>query len=211
MCEFFRKERDYVFTSRFNKDGESWKLKSTLIFKSKKDTKSFSIIINSKKINIKCTIFGNSITITNLATNAKQTVKEADIATLLTAKNPNSIAYHAINSLCKSHATSSASSLLISGCVVDNFEEGKVYPGYKLKIKLLNRIPFANPHASGLEKEYFLVGSVSDSDCDEIVYLGQTLGKTDIKTAHDIKPLWKAQAEAAELVKQAAAIEEAVQ
>lgn len=199
MFDFFRKERDYIFISRFEKTSNDWKLKSSTIFKSKKDTKSFTIIIDGKKINIKCAVSGKDIVITTLHNGLDITVKEENIATLLATKPHDSIAYHAINNLCKSHATSSASSLFISGCAVNNFEEGKVYPGYKLKLKLLSRVPFANPHVSGLEREYFLVGSVSDSDCDEIEYLGQTLGKVDGKISQNIKPLWKAKAEAAKV------------
>ncbi len=76
--------------------------------------------------------------------------------------------FHVLSFLCKAHATSSASSCLISGTVVDNFTTASAYPGRNLKAELINRKPFKNPFVSGKEKEYFLIGEVTKDDISKL-------------------------------------------
>lgn len=170
MTTFYRKERPEIFNSRFSAPSQllnAWTLKSHIIFEAKQ--KSKVVTVQSKMIT--CTVQGTNIQLSGLS--KPITIPENDIADLVKSKS-NDIECLVVKQICKDHATSSRSSILISGCVENNFAASKTYPGHKLCVELKNRKPFGNPFASGLEKEYFLVGTLSDTDCSLIKYFGNT-------------------------------------
>lgn len=170
MIAFYRKERPEIFNSRFSAPTQAlnaWTLKSHKIFEAKQKTKI--VTVQSKRIT--CTVQGTNILLQGLPKTI--TVTENSIADLLKSKS-NDIENLVIRQICKDHATSSRSSILISGCVENNFAASRSYPGHKLCTELKTRKPFANPYASGLEKEYFLIGTLNDTDCSLIKYFGKT-------------------------------------
>ncbi len=76
--------------------------------------------------------------------------------------------FHVLYELCRLHATASDKSFLISGTIINNFDAAKKYKGTHLVAKLKGRTPFANPHASGTEKENFLIGTLREKDIDSL-------------------------------------------
>ena len=170
MSLFYRKESPAIFAQRFSKPAppsNAWSLKSNLVFDSKQKAK----IVTVKSKRISCSVMGSAIQLSGFG--KPKIIFEKDIAAFLAEKSDD-VVYLALKQICKDHATSSRSSILISGCVEDNFSASTTYPGHKLCVKLKTRTPFANPFVSGLEKENFLVGSLSDTECDLIKYFGET-------------------------------------
>jgi hypothetical protein len=181
--DFFRKERPEVFEKRFSVPTlatEAYGLKSHVIFEAKGalKPKHFRISLEKQGIDLTATVSGSELLVTNKIIGDKPKItlrlSEANMADALKARNEKSVIYLVAAKLCKDHATSSASSPLISGCIQDNFAASKSYDGYKLCLKLLFRQPFVNPFVSGLEKEYFLIGQVLDTDCTSIQFFGRT-------------------------------------
>jgi hypothetical protein len=111
-------------------------------------------------------------------------IKEDEMAGLIAERSDavksKTIRHQVALFLCKNHATSSAQSPLISGCIVNNFDKSLKYQGHKLHLDLKDRTPFQNPFVSGLEKEYFLIGQVKDADCKVIKYYGKTDESLDL-------------------------------
>ncbi|MGH8517979.1 MAG: hypothetical protein ACREUE_11020, partial [Panacagrimonas sp.] len=144
----FRKERDIYFRMRFQAPTASkpgWSLKGPDIFKAKKEYKSF--VVDGKRVI--CRVGLNSaITIEGITPNKIITINEIDIPRYLLTTSV-SMSAKVIKQICKDHATSSSSSILISGCIENNFAAGKAYPGYKLRVDLKSRVPFSNPFVSG--------------------------------------------------------------
>lgn len=176
MNPFYRKERPEIFNSRFNRPApptNAWSLKSHTIFKAKQTRK----IVTIQGRRITCTVSGTSIQLTGLPQPA--TIQEHEFEQLLRPTN-TTIKAQVAKQICKDHATSSRSSILISGCVVDNFALSTNFVGHKLCLELRTRQPFANPYSSGREKEYFLVGTVSDTDCRLIKYFGATQERLNV-------------------------------
>lgn len=183
--DFFRKERPKVFEKRFSAPTsatEAYRLEFSVIFEANGATKPkyFRISLEKQGIDLTVTVSGSELLVTNNTNKPIRGEKvmlrlsEANMADALKARNEKSMIYLVAAKLCKDHATSSASSPLISGCIQDNFAASKSYDGYKLCLKLPFRQPFANPFVSGLEKEYFLIGQVLDTDCTSIQFLGRT-------------------------------------
>jgi len=186
--DFFRKERENIFNQRFNiptSINNYYVLKSNTVFQAKKynGTKTFTVTVNNQKQKLIASVVNNNSlgvksdpTVTSNRINV--IITESDMANIFkstSVSNRNkSMNYQIAKRLCQDHATSSASSLLISGCIVNNFAQSVAYPGCKLSLKLKSRQPFENPFASGNEKEYFLIGRVLDTDCQVIQYLGKT-------------------------------------
>jgi hypothetical protein len=170
MISFYRKERPEIFNQRFSAPSQvlnAWALRSDKIFEAKKTVKV--VTIQAKKIT--CTVQGTNIILSGLSKII--TIPERDIANLLQSKSDD-VKCLVLKQICKDHATSSRSSILLSGCVSDNFSASKTYPGHKLCVELKARKPFCNPFASGLEKEYFLIGTLKGTDCNQIKYFGNT-------------------------------------
>ena len=170
MTTFYRKERREIFNSRFSAPSQllnAWTLKSHTVFEAKR--KSKVVTVQSKMIT--CNVQGANIRLLGLS--KPITILEQNIADLLKSKS-NDIECLVVRQICKDHATSSRSSILISGCVENNFAASKTYPGHKLCVELKTRKPFGNPFGSGLEKECFLVGTLNDTDCSLIKYFGNT-------------------------------------
>ena len=178
MNTFFRKERPEIFLERFSEPTlptNAWSLKSHTIFKAKSAQKKFTVNLKGKYIQINCVVEGTNLKLTYIDGSQKTAlIQEKEIGALLKIKKESDdIKSLAVKNLCQTHATSSKSSPLISGCVENNFKASKGYEGYKLCLELKIREPFANPFVSGNEKEYFLVGKVEDLDCKLIKYLGK--------------------------------------
>lgn len=182
--DFFRKERPLVFAANFTvptQDGEAYGLTSHTIFEAKNyaGEKRFTVTVGGKQKKLIATVLGQEILITSQTGDMTPLrLSEAtfhDTLTLLPAEaRANSILYQVAKKLCQDHATSSASSPLISGTIVNNFDKSLAYDGFKIHLLLRHRQPFVNPFASGLEKEYFLIGRVLDTDCVLIRFLGRT-------------------------------------
>lgn len=184
--DFFRKERPEVFQSRFTTPTQAanyYCLRSNTIFAAKNftGTKSFTVTVGGQVRKLEATVQGAELLIRNQAVDPKPPVmlrlSEANMNDALT-QNPagraNSLLYQVAKKLCQDHATSSASSPLISGCIENNFHRSTTYDGFKLHLLLRIRRPFQNPFVSGLEREYFLIGRVLDTDCSSIRFLGRT-------------------------------------
>jgi hypothetical protein len=182
--DFYRKERPHIFTDRVNFPAHptnAYTLKSPVIFQAKNamGQKKFQVAVAGKTYNLIAEVSGNELLITSDPTKPGEKTKmlrfsEANMADFLKNSSAQPLYSQIARKLCKDHATSSASSPLISGCAVDNFKASLTYPGYKLHLKLRFRQPFENPLVSGNEKEAFLIGSVVESDCEAIVFLGET-------------------------------------
>lgn len=181
--DFFRKERPAVFEERFKAPAPpatAWSLKSRLIFQAKNysGSKKFKIKVAGVDYSLDVTVQGTEIFVKKQVgqpgPNTSLRISEGNLADALDHPNESSLLYNVARKLAKDHATSSASSPLISGCNVDNFQASKTYTGNKLCIKLRIRQPVKNPFVSGLEKEYFLIGQVLDTDCESILYFGST-------------------------------------
>jgi len=185
--DFYRKERPQIFEARFKTPSstENWYgLKTNTVFQAKKFSgeKRFSVTVAGQQRTLVASVSGNELLIKSQPSDAGPHVilriSEANmhdtLKSLPAASRDNSILYQIAKKLCEDHATSSASSPLISGCIVDNFERSRAYDGFKLHVKLKSRQPFENPFVSGLEKEYFLIGKVKDTDCQSIHFFGRT-------------------------------------
>ena len=185
--EFFRKERPEVFSARFNVPTavNNWYgLKTNLIFRAKKvvGEKAFSVRVGRQVRQLSASVSGNALVVKSRPNDSRPHVNlrlsEANmhdtLHSLPRASRADSILYQVAKKLCQDHATSSRSSPFISGCIVDNFNQSRKYDGYKLHLTLKFRQPFENPFVSGLEKEYFLIGSVNNSDCQMIHLYGRT-------------------------------------
>ena len=183
MPDFFRKERSEVFVTRFSPPTatqNAWTLKTNLVFQAKafgKSPKVRVVKVANKSISVKCWAENNTILyLTSPFKGLPGKITEARMREVLAYKKEqqDTLLYQVAALLCKIHATSSANSLMISGCVVNNFEASKTYAGEKLHLVLKSRTPFTNPFVSGLEKEYFLIGQVVAADCERIEYFGST-------------------------------------
>lgn len=185
--DFYRKERPEIFQARFRTPSvaENWYgLKTNTVFQAKKfaGEKHFSVTASGQQRKLIASVSGNELLIRSQLSDARPhinlRISEANmhdtLKSLPVASRDNSLLYQIAKKLCKDHATSSASSPLISGCIVDNFERSRNYDGFKLHVKLKFRKPFENPFVSGLEKEYFLIGEVKDIDCQIIHFFGRT-------------------------------------
>lgn len=186
--DFFRKERPEVFEERFTAPTpplRAWGMRSQLIFEAKaaNKVKKFKVTANGKEMALEATVMGCEVLVRNQAnSNTPATLlrlSEANMADALESRIETSVIYQVAKKLCKDHATSSASSPLISGCIENNFGANSTYDGYKLQLTLRHRQPFMNPFVSGLEKEYFLIGQVLDTDCVTMTFLGQKNIKTN--------------------------------
>jgi hypothetical protein len=181
--DFYRKERPNIFLERISLPEapvNAYTLKSSVIFQAKNaGQKIFQVDVAGKKYNLIAQASGTELLITSNPNKPGEKTKmlrfsEANMTDILKNNDKDSLNYQIAKKLCKDHATSSASSPLISGCTVNNFGASVTYPGYKLHLKLRSRQPFDNPFVSGNEKEAFLIGKVTDSDCEAIVFLGET-------------------------------------
>ncbi|MEP3478790.1 MAG: hypothetical protein ABJZ55_06055 [Fuerstiella sp.] len=187
--DFYRKERPSVFEDRFSVPSTSapfYGLKTAVVFEAKNFTgeKRFSVTVAGAKRMLIATVAGDGffLLIKSQAKDVKPHVNFAmtdanmhdTLKSLPRTEQANSILYQVAKKLCVDHATSSKSSPLISGCIVNNFAKSSAYDGFKLHLKLKHRQPFENPFASGNEKEYFLIGRVTDGDCKSINFYGRT-------------------------------------
>jgi len=185
--DFYRKERPEVFQARFKapSPAENWYgLKTHTVFQAKRfsGVKQFSVTVAGQQRKLAASVSGNELLIKSQPSDARPHVNlrisEANmhdtLKSLPATSRDNSMLYQIAKKLCQDHATSSASSPLISGCIVDNFKMSRAYDGFKLHVKLKFRQPFENPFVSGLEKEYFLIGEVKDTDCQSIHFYGRT-------------------------------------
>jgi len=171
MTTFYRKERTDIFNRRFSvpsRLSNAWTLKSRTVFEAKQKIKAVTVL----KKKITCYVQGANILLQGLS--RPITILEQDIADLLKLTKPNDIVCQVLKQICKDHTNSSSSSILISGCVKNNFAKSKDYPGHKLCVEVKTRKPFFNPFGSGEENEYFLVGTLNDTDCSLITYFGKT-------------------------------------
>ncbi|WP_157232155.1 hypothetical protein [Hyalangium minutum] len=188
MSDFYRKESETVFNERFktlNSRQGSVGLNGHLIFQAKNYTGEKVFTVTTAKgvtgsIRLKCTVVDGPMLRIVRCDNSNTLVFEGDEVDVAAILNPKSklrgtLKYEAIAKICKDHATSSAHSPLISGCKTNNFSQNTRYPGRKLHLVLKVRTPFSNPHVSGNEREYFLIGQVHDTDCKQIEYLGRTM------------------------------------
>jgi hypothetical protein len=205
MPNFFRKERLEKFKKCFKASEKEamWGIdfNSSTIFAAKASTGSLMVNLGSgQKIPVKWAVKDNDLQINyTIEKNYTSLIKEREMGDLVSSKaaDPTSgsvqkqqaylqqiqafIRYKTIILVCDKHKNASTKSPFISGTVVDNFKAGATYTGYKLQLKLGSREPFANPLASGNEKEYFLVGSVSKGDCSSVLYMGyKPSGKSDV-------------------------------
>jgi hypothetical protein len=192
MEDFYRKEREDIFLSRFEQNQDRWRLKSIpnansaqiFIAKNYNGKKTFSVeVTKGVKTQVICSIVNRTSIKMEWPKNIK-TLTEADIARIVKVKTDKSVEYLALKHMFVTHAKASTESLLISGCVENNFKNSKTYPGRKLCLTLKTRSPIQNPWVSGTEKEYFLVGNVEDIDCEVIKYFGKADEDLDIQ----IKP-----------------------
>jgi len=183
MADFFRKERDDVFKTRIaapTPPTNAWRLKSSVIFQAKNynGAKNTTVSVGDATIAVSCTVSGPRLTIKRTDKPLfSLVITEAEMGPILArreASDKDTLEYRVLEMLFKQHATSSSTSLLISGCAVNNFAASLAYPGHKLHLELKARVPVANPFVSGNEKEVFLVGQVLDTDCSLIKYYGQT-------------------------------------
>lgn len=179
---FFRKERPEVFKATVSvPEGPTapYKLKSSVIFKAKNadGSKLVTVVLKGRPVKLKVSVQGTKLVIKNADDGAKPAVntsiEESAIASLLELRRQDTVEYLTLKQLCQTHAKASTSSPFISGCVENNFEASKAYAGFKIHLELNTRQPFKNPFVSGTEKEYFLVGRVSESDCKWIRFLGE--------------------------------------
>jgi hypothetical protein len=180
---FYRKERPNIFLERISfpeAPVNAYTLKSSVIFQAKNvGQKIFQVDVAGKKYNLIAQVSGTELLVTSNPNKLGEKTKmlrfsEANVTDILRNNDKDSLYYQIAKKLCKDHATSSASSPLISGCTVNNFGASITYPGYKLHLKLRCRQPFENPFVSGNEKEAFLIGNVAEADCEVIVFLGET-------------------------------------
>lgn len=183
MTDFFRKERDDVFKMRIaapTPPMNAWRLRSSVIFQAKNynGAKNATIRVGDAAIAITCTVSGSRLTIKRTDRPLYSLViTEAEMGPILArreASEKDTLEYRVLEMLFKQHAKASSTSLLISGCTVNNFAASMAYPGHKLHLELKTRVPVPNPFVSGNEKEVFLVGQVLDADCQLIKYYGQT-------------------------------------
>jgi hypothetical protein len=186
---FFRKEAPAIFEARFSKPrspANTWALTSNVVFQAKKydGTKSFSPTVNGVRRKVQCTVDMNLNLVLQEVSNSGVNVgkpilvSETKMTELLARKKGavgfDTLECQAARMLCSDHTTSSKSSPLISGCIINNFAKSKTYLGHKLHLVLRTRTPFRNPLVSGEEAEYFLIGRVLDTDCAAVTYLGAT-------------------------------------
>lgn len=184
---FYRKEAECIFKNCFEikktKNRETlYTSKSNNLFTSKlvrykNDCKSINVPYNAKTKNgssLDRKSFSISVAGTTIIARDKDftdsiKIKEMDIPNIF--QNKNTWKYEIINELCRLHRNSSDRSPLISGTIQNNRNCNKCYPGYYLEVDLIGRTPFKNPHTSGVEQEYFLVGKVDKNECNTIVLL----------------------------------------
>lgn len=184
MPAFFRKERPHIFEQRFRRPAGNapCQLRGNLVFQAKNAgrPKTFRIRVANRDYDLVATVSAHDLVIQNQRANPTATLTinrrltEADMASAVRGQLGDAVMHAAVKKLCQDHATSSAHSPFISGTIVDNFAASRTYPGDKLSIDLNFRQPFSNPWASGNEREFFLIGSVSSTDCRIIKYYGNT-------------------------------------
>ncbi|MDR2883487.1 MAG: hypothetical protein LBV09_00080 [Deferribacteraceae bacterium] len=214
MADFFRKEKIERFEERFRfTPGTGWSLIGDDIFvcksvfmaqesaKSRGEAFIEGINARSKKIDgIAYGCIGNSLVLQGTIRNITvpnnypsrfqiagdtMTIPEATVAAIMEGSANNLQKF--ISEIFKNHAKASSNSPLISGCIQNNFGTNEAFSGYKLKLVLNSRVPIRNPHTSGTEAEYFLIGSVKRADCTAIQYLGWSKeGKGNSKAVQDI-------------------------
>ncbi|UKE68448.1 hypothetical protein K8O61_13225 [Xanthomonas cerealis pv. cerealis] len=177
MNIFYRKEREHVFQRRFERVsnmGNLWRLRARKIFECKLGaaTKTLVVTVNGNTSKYACTVQGNALHFRKETGPGNQVylVAEAQIPGIL--QGADDVRNALMVKLCRDHAAASTHSPLISGCIVNNFQMSAAYPGRNLALHLKHRTPFANPHVSGLEREYCLVGRVTSDDCEFVKYLG---------------------------------------
>jgi hypothetical protein len=177
--DFFRKERLEVFNRRFtipSRPDEAYSLKSHIIFEAKNANgeKQISVTFGNKNYAFCVIAYSSRLFVLNKTNKATGfSLSETEMDNILTARQ-NSLEYAVAAQLCKDHTNASLKSPLISGCIVNNFAMSQSYDGYKLHLRLRLRKPFRNPFVSGLEKEYFLIRRVLDTECEIIHFLGRT-------------------------------------
>ncbi len=188
MTEFYRKERHEIFDKRFKplaSPANGWEQSDEdgVIFKAK----GFMGSIQNIKVGGKLVATVQFKVINNRELYAEPkggdpfTIDESRAQGLLAArerKDPcDTLPHQTLFWLCENHAMFSGKSPFISGCLKNNFDKNTAYAGRKLCLKLKKRQPFLNPFVSGLEAEAFLIGQVTGSECNEIIYLGETTTK----------------------------------
>lgn len=191
MADFYRKERPEIFEDRFKKqDNGHWKLVGNIIFQAKAypDGRTLTVKVNNVAATYKCTVNGAVLSLQKSAGGSVQgpvmKITETDLKTLLSERSGTTPQHLAAHFLAKQHATSSSSSPLISGCIENNFKNATTYESQNLRLVLKTRVPVANPYVSGLEKEYFLIGQVKDTNCSAITYCGTN--KTTVEEIVDL-------------------------
>ena len=181
--EFYRKERFEVFKRRFtfNQESNRWEKKGDVVFQAKLRANDFSKKVKIKKDN-SATIdvyYGYTdvnklrIEYTRGSRSFKFNWSESDLKEIINNNLANySFRRKIVENIMKIHTRASTNSPLISGCIVKDYVTENSFPGRVLKLNLREREPIENKWCSGNEKEFFLIGKVSERDCDGIVYLG---------------------------------------
>jgi len=181
-CDFYRKERPYVFDMRFRRPAgntEGWQLRSNLVFKAKNadGAKAFRVKVDGRTHELVATVEGAVLLIRNRTSRfgerpyVDERLTESDMARAVKGElGPLFLAI--AERLCTSHAAHSVSSPFISGYAVDGFA-GDTHDGCKLHVALRSRRPFINPWSTGDEAEFFLIGSLWSADCGVIEYRGR--------------------------------------
>jgi hypothetical protein len=181
--DFFRKEAPVLFNARFAKPApptNAWKLTSNIVFQAKnfEGEKKFTVKVSGSPTMLVCTVDKSLNLVLVDEKRKKYSLSESRMAELLACKTGtpgfDTVECQSARLLCTDHTRSSASSPLISGCLINNFAASKTYQGHKLHLGLKARTPFKNPLVSGLEGEYLLIGRVLDTDCKTVTYLGAT-------------------------------------
>ena len=181
-CDFYRKERPYVFDMRFRRPARprsGWQLRSNVVFKAKNadGAKFFRVKVDGKTHELVATAEGCVLVIRNRTLRLgerpyiNERLTESDMARAIKGElGPFFLAI--AERLCTSHEAHSVSSPFISGYAVNTFA-GDPHDGCKLYIALTSRKPFINPWSSGDEPEFFLIGTVWSTDCRAIEYYGR--------------------------------------
>ena len=181
-CDFYRKERPYVFAMRFRRPERSrsgWELRSNVVLKAKNadGAKIFRVKANGRTHELVATVEGCVLVIRNRTTRVgertyiNERLTESDMARAVKGElGPFFLAV--AERLCTSHEAHSVSSPFISGYAVDGFA-GDTHDGCKLHVALRSRRPFINPWSTGDEAEFFLIGSLWSADCRVIEYRGR--------------------------------------
>ena len=181
-CDFYRKERPYVFAMRFRRPERSrsgWELRSNVVLKAKNadGAKIFRVKANGRTHELVATVEGCVLVIRNRTTRVgertyiNERLTESDMARAVKGElGPFFLAV--AERLCTSHEAHSVSSPFISGYARNTFADDP-HDGCKLHVGLASRKAFINPWSSGDEPEFFLIGTVWSTDCRVIEYYGR--------------------------------------